>query len=477
MSKEKVSLEEKLEQNKQLNELYYNCTECSSSIEILSINEKEGNIEFKCSNNNHIKKISIKDYINKMKDYNDKKINNDICIYHNHNQKYECYCLTCEKHLCKECLKSRNHISHNKSNIIEIQPNKKELDMIKNIIEYYEKKIDYLKKEKKYKNQLLNDKLKESKRKIEEKLKIKIEENNKYLCNELKLYTDEYKKEQKDIRTKYINEMKLAKYKYEKNINKIKNNYKIINDYNNIIHKNMIETLDKKYKDIIEKHNLKIDNLNNFKILNEIIYNTYNMYNNNYYNAININNILINSYNNINKIKKDYNENYNNLIKIKEGNEEIDKNIGVYQDIIKNIKLFYEDKIIELKKYLYKKEVLENVKSPYISKYIFSYLTEKRKLEMVKYNNKIKNKLGINFINYIYFAGKYIEFETEFKGKEINYSNNLTYEGDYLNGKRNGKGKEYDENGELEFEGEYLNGKRNGNGKEYHNGKLIFEGK
>ena len=73
MSKEKVSLKEKPEQNKQLNELYYNCTECSSSIEILSINEKEGNIEFKCSNNNHIQKISIKDYINKMKDYNDKK--------------------------------------------------------------------------------------------------------------------------------------------------------------------------------------------------------------------------------------------------------------------------------------------------------------------------------------------------------------------------------------------------------------------
>ena len=30
----------------QLNEVYYNCTECSSPIEILSIAEKESSIEF-----------------------------------------------------------------------------------------------------------------------------------------------------------------------------------------------------------------------------------------------------------------------------------------------------------------------------------------------------------------------------------------------------------------------------------------------
>ena len=35
----------------QLKEIYYNCTECSSSIEIISINEEESTIEFKCPNN------------------------------------------------------------------------------------------------------------------------------------------------------------------------------------------------------------------------------------------------------------------------------------------------------------------------------------------------------------------------------------------------------------------------------------------
>ena len=52
-----------------LNEIYYNCTECSSHIEILYINEKANTIEFKCINNNHIKKLSIKEYINKNKKF------------------------------------------------------------------------------------------------------------------------------------------------------------------------------------------------------------------------------------------------------------------------------------------------------------------------------------------------------------------------------------------------------------------------
>ena len=53
-------LGESIEQKIQLNNIYYNCTECSSSIEILSINEKESIIEFICINNNHKKKNTNK---------------------------------------------------------------------------------------------------------------------------------------------------------------------------------------------------------------------------------------------------------------------------------------------------------------------------------------------------------------------------------------------------------------------------------
>ena len=122
--------------------------------------------------------------------------------------------------------------------------------------------------------------------------------------------------------------------------------------------------------------------------------------------------------------------------------------------------------------------MLENIKAYYFYQFIFSFIDEKRKLELIKYNKSIQNKIDINLIYYIQFSKKYIKYETKNKGKEFNFKNDkLTFEGEYLNGKRNGKGKEYDDNGRLIFEGEYLNGKRNGKRKEYlWNGKLGFEG-
>ena len=70
------------EQQRQ-NEILYNCTECSSAIEILSINEDECSIEFQCINNKHKKIIPINEYLNKIKNFNDRNINNDICDIHN----------------------------------------------------------------------------------------------------------------------------------------------------------------------------------------------------------------------------------------------------------------------------------------------------------------------------------------------------------------------------------------------------------
>ena len=86
-----------------INEIYYNCSECPSPIEIISINEKEDLIEFKCKKNNHKIEISINDYLDKMKKFNDEKINNDICL--KHKIKYECFCFDCNKHLCQKMFK------------------------------------------------------------------------------------------------------------------------------------------------------------------------------------------------------------------------------------------------------------------------------------------------------------------------------------------------------------------------------------
>ena len=144
---------------------------------------------------------------------------------------------------------------------------------------------------------------------------------------------------------------------------------------------------------------------------------------------------------------------------------------------------------------------LKNIKSKYIIKILFFNLDEKIKLKLIKYDKNLQNTIDINLNNYIFFSGRYIEFEADGKGKEYyGYNDELKFEGEYLNGERNGKGKEYYYNGQLKFEGEYLydyklkgknyyrsgklksegeyiNGKKNGKGKEYNNnGKLNFEG-
>ena len=78
----------------------YNCTECSSLIDIISINKEENIIEFKClgKEGNHGKKImQIKEYLTKMEKYNNKETNNDTCNIHN-KSKYISYCFDCNKH-------------------------------------------------------------------------------------------------------------------------------------------------------------------------------------------------------------------------------------------------------------------------------------------------------------------------------------------------------------------------------------------
>jgi len=141
---------------------------------------------------------------------------------------------------------------------------------------------------------------------------------------------------------------------------------------------------------------------------------------------------------------------------------------------------------------------IRDIKSDFIKKNIFLYLSEKQILNMVMYNKKFKELLLVDIKNYKKMSGKYkiggkngkgkeylidsnkLEFEGEYlngKEKENYYNGRLIFEGEYLNGKKNGKGKEYNYFRQLEFEGEYLNSKRNGKGKEYYNNdKLKFEG-
>ena len=72
----------------------------------------------------------------------------------------------------------------------------------------------------------------------------------------------------------------------------------------------------------------------------------------------------------------------------------------------------------------------------------FFLLGDKIKLELVKYNKKLQNKIDIKLINYKFNSCKYIIFESNNKGKENHGCYDLLlFEGEYLNGKRNEKGK------------------------------------
>ena len=139
---------------------------------------------------------------------------------------------------------------------------------------------------------------------------------------------------------------------------------------------------------------------------------------------------------------------------------------------------------------------LDNVKSLYILKDIFSFLCKKSKYKMIIYNNKYKKRFQINIEDYKKLSGKYVIGERNGKGKEYTLDTKLfIFSGYYSNGIKNGKGEEYYDDGKLKFEGEYskgiiINGKgynknkniimtieKNGKGKEiYNNEKIKFEG-
>ena len=83
---------------------------------------------------------------------------------------------------------------------------------------------------------------------------------------------------------------------------------------------------------------------------------------------------------------------------------------------------------------------LGNIKSIYITKFILSFLLEKKKLEMIIYNKKYQNKFNINIDYYKKISGKYIIGERNGKGKEYYIkTNELIFEGNYLNGKKKEK--------------------------------------
>ena len=57
-------------------------------------------------------------------------------------------------------------------------------------------------------------------------------------------------------------------------------------------------------------------------------------------------------------------------------------------------------------------KIQEEIKSSYIIKEIFSYLKEKKKLNIVIYNKQIKKIIGVDIEDYMKIEGKYLRQDT-----------------------------------------------------------------
>ena len=116
----------------ELDVMNYFCTECSSLIEILLINDENYDIKFRCINN-HNKEILIKEYLKHLEKNKDIIINEKCDL---HNEEYSFYCFDCQRHICNKCIKlNKEHKNHKKEYILEVQPEEEYLEKKRNKIE------------------------------------------------------------------------------------------------------------------------------------------------------------------------------------------------------------------------------------------------------------------------------------------------------------------------------------------------------
>ena len=100
---------------------------------------------------------------------------------------------------------------------------------------------------------------------------------------------------------------------------------------------------------------------------------------------------------------------------------------------------------------------IRDIKSPFIIINIFSFLSEKQKLNMVMYNQQFQKLLLVDIKNYIKMSGKFKIGGKNGKGKVyLIDSNNFIFKGEYLNRKEIGN---YCKN-KLIFKRDYINAKK-----------------
>ena len=327
----KIKSDQKLSKEKQdlINELIPVCPKCLSDIEIISIDEIKENEEishtmkYRCLKENIINNISFKEYIQSIKEKKEKNIDilKDKCEKHQ-SKKFISYCFDCKGHLCEDCLKTGIHLKHVKNNIIEVKPLEEELDVVKEVINNYKLRLEKINKEKENKEKEYKELIDKDKKNMEKKLD-NIKEKNKINENiELDNNKRKYILDIDNLKKEFENKIRERKKEYIEENNKIYNKYKLKTEKSIINYKNKINELISYYEKEMAKYKFikKIENYDCMIKINIMIYDTYKNYNNNYYNSININSLLLyyikNDYINNNIMKIKWKDKYNEIINI-----------------------------------------------------------------------------------------------------------------------------------------------------------------
>ena len=260
-----------------------NCPDCGSFIEIL--NETYNQIEFKCpicnkNDEKGVKIMIIQDYLSSLSKNicnickNGKEnlklcikcklivcndcINNHIeqsqgncsneffidyneigikCFEHPNNINM-CFCNNCQKHLCSECLKSKKHKYHIKTDFIEIKPSEEEVNKYFSI-------IDLLKNVKQNLKQVQIEKIKEARNNASDQeyniLKLfqsNVSKINRDMEKEIKDEKKKFSEECDKLYQEYLDNVESKKINLEKKVKEINWKYEnLFNDEKNIYEK------------------------------------------------------------------------------------------------------------------------------------------------------------------------------------------------------------------------------------------------
>ena len=121
----------------------YCCPFCTSLPEILCYNQGSGTVKLLCKKHGE-NTLEVEDYMEKMSQFestSEIKLKNKC---NTHNEPYAYYCQICKINICKKCKALKDHDNHPTYEITSLNPDKKEILYIRNLMDVLFQKKDEL---------------------------------------------------------------------------------------------------------------------------------------------------------------------------------------------------------------------------------------------------------------------------------------------------------------------------------------------